>query len=92
MTDEELFNILKRKGEKWLPDIYYLFNVPENGWLMFGWLWERAREKDWWLAFLELVAETTPWHNESPYTLFTHYIIHPTRFRDALKEYFEGEG
>jgi len=82
MTDEELFNILKRKGEKWLPDIYYLFNVPENGWLMFGWLWERAIGKDWWLMFEVNVLL------RRGIMLF----IQPTRFRDALKGYLKGEG
>lgn len=46
MTNKELFEKLCREGEEWM-DVYYLFQVPEDKWKLFGWLWERVMEKDW---------------------------------------------
>ena len=85
MTDQELFEKLKREGEEWM-DFYWLVTVPEDEWKRFGWLWERAQEKEWWEGFLLF-----EWNKEFEVTQRQTIVnlIHPTHFTEALKEYLE---
>ena len=93
MTDQELFDKLKREGECWCVHdgtigsvIAYGrehtlgnpgFSTPDG----FFWLWERAQEKEWWDDMI--------WH--SSYFIAFIEVIHPTRFTEVLKEYLSGE-
>ena len=106
MTDQELFEKLKREGECWFTGYQIIqrcrgedldtgeisncrivydpqernpdFSTPDG----FFWLWERAKEQDWWDEFC----------NASPHKawLFPIGWINPTRFTEALKQYLEG--
>ena len=106
MTDEELFNKLEPDG-CWHKDITtkekcscgectMFFNPSDINpdfsiWEGFGWMWERGIEKDWWIDFMRKNTQYCPgliWHTHAQ--KFKD-IIHPTRFRDALKEYLKEE-
>ena len=85
MTDQELFDKLKRDGEcwhEWKKGGYFEgypnphnpdFSTPDG----FFWLWERAQEKEWWDDMI--------WH--SSFFIAFIEVIHPTRFTEALKKY-----
>ena len=83
MEYRELFERLKRDGDEWM-DFYWLFNVPEEEWKLFGWLWERAQEKEWWEEFIDRHGNMM----EHTHTVCTSYI-NPTRFTEALKQYLD---
>jgi len=105
MTDQELFDKLKRDGETRPPfhcnncgyllqdvgkacEVCGLFRSNPNfdTWEGFGWMWERASEKEWWISFLDLLqsADLMDWGDA-----LSFQYIHPTRFKEALKEYLE---
>ena len=62
---------------------YFMEANPDfSTWEGFGFLWERAIGKDWWLMFeVDVLLRRG-----------IMQFIQPTRFRDALKEYLKGEG
>ena len=72
MTDQELFEKLKREGEEWM-DFYWLVTVPEDEWKRFGWLWERIPDG--------FIRE----HGDGQY--IDANLIDPTLFTEALKQY-----
>jgi hypothetical protein len=78
----------------WNPDE---FNPDFTTWEGFGWLWERCIEKDWWEKFTMFIYKKDVYPIDWSWAMngyaIHQYLINPTRFRDALKEYFErGEG
>ena len=111
MTDQELFDKLKRDGECWhefpaytrdsieypgqqkcvkcgklFPNVIAVLGHPNPDFTTpdgFFWLWERAKEQDWWDEFC----------NASPHKawLFSICWINPTRFTEALKQYLSKE-
>lgn len=103
MTDQELFEHLKREGEcwhEWYEGFCYKcdrsrvvhcnpdFSTPEG----FFWLWERAMKKGWWEAYKNWL-----WNKElsgqgiSFFTYMPDKYIAPTSFRDSLMGFFEEE-
>ncbi len=52
-------------------------NLVSPGWPEFGWVWERAKEKEWWEDFLS-------WF-EDDWSL----LVHPPRFIGTLYEFLE---
>jgi len=58
------------------------FSKPEG----FFWLWERAQEKEWWVDFLVKTYGPEYWHS----VLNLGYLVHPTRFFDALYDFLKG--
>jgi len=88
MTDQELFEKVKREGEEWM-DFYWLVTVPEDEWKRFGWLWERAQEKEWWEMFVvqRIYAPGSILDLNDYDGIIPVADIHPTLFTEALKQY-----
>jgi len=134
MTDQELFEKLKREGECWkLGDAQTIhcrgveietgevstccitkdpqeLNPDFSTWKGFGWLWERMQEHERCEEFWDMVYEEAGIkykkstdgrfpleHNTFWMDYFAgifckeRSLIHPTRFRDALKKFFQLE-
>ena len=111
MTDQELFDKVKREGECWhefnhdslegtfmmcFKCLKYQNSLPceeqdnpdFSTWEGFGWLWERLQEYKKWKKFVHRYGQYDPFSMHEVLDINTH-IIHPTRFRDALKEFFK---
>ena len=65
-------------------------NLDFATWEGFGWLWERASDQDWWDYFLFVTIKERCYTNyPDDLDACCTVLIHPVRFRDALKEYFK---
>lgn len=96
--DQQLFEKVKRDGECWHKATQYGwcdecakdfdnpqpdFTVPDfTTWEGFGWLWERAQEKEWWEEFQQIHC-----HYGISYDDIRVNLINPIEFRNALMEF-----
>lgn len=77
-----------------------LINTTSIDWRVFGMMWERAQECEWWEAFvkanhgmLQGTVENWPLGKfETTIVNICDQLINPTRFRDALYDFGKAEG
>ena len=102
MHQKTLFKILAREGEEYetfyddgaghIRRRYFDF-LTEKG---FFWLWDRAKEKEWWPRFLnERYYAKECWDRmediDCDHVISTKFI-NPQRFHAALVEFLEAHG
>ena len=92
MTDQELFEKLKRDREFWhVPDDNIDnpdFSTPDG----FFWLWDRVWEKRMFEDFIMEceISELDPYMSpEMAVPILFKHIVHPTRFPGSLKQYLD---
>ena len=89
--DGDSFSMLCSKCGEYQDDISFIPNLSSPGWPEFGWLWERAKEKEWWedfLIYLQSIKKQNRFDNGLEYFMGVG-LIDPARFTRALFEFLE---
>jgi hypothetical protein len=115
MTDQELFERLKKEGECWHEWRRRQVNKPKGRsvlieckkcgailsstsanpdfttWGGFGWLWDRAQEKEWWTEYLDYEGFAAITYDEKMVYVkrLLVILIHPEYLRDGIAEFLE---
>ena len=85
MTKEERDRFLLFDSELFGSDINWPVWCEMSDWGKFGFLWDRAKKKEWWIDFLAIHGDALG-QERFTFLILCDYI-NPNHFADALAEF-----